>query len=363
MGDAHPGLRRDDSAEVVLTTSRLHGAAGVGGCPYGLPMDLFESARVRVERARLHAGEMIATWNEYLEPHPFDFELVHQSDTVLLLRCVQHEPMPLVLPALFGEWLFNLRSALDHVIWAAAAHASGSVPPPNENGLQYPIYDDRATWTRNRWRIKELASHQIDMLETMQPFRSDTDANYLCWINRLARIDRHRRFTSWTVRIAEAKPVLAIPSTTEPILEFGPRIFVDGKCDFARVTFPSRESAEGVTYNPRVGIDPEIGEWGDSPFWSRVRFSERITMMMVFVQAEIDTYDFDCTGSSIARRTLTEAFAQESDLRRAGGVFPRVQFEPPEAPTWVRAAGRRSTAEKYHGIDFPSDGPHLVEPT
>lgn len=319
-------------------------------------MDLFESARLRVERARLRAEEMTATWNLYLEPHPFDFDLVRESDTTFFLRCVQHEEVPLLLPALFGEWLYNLRSALDHIIWAAAAHVSGSVPPPNEGGLQYPIYEEQASWDRNRWRLKALAPHQLEMLEMMQPFRSDPDANYLGWINRLARIDRHRRLTSWTARIAEANPVLAIPSGVEPSLQWGRRVFVGGRCDFARVTFPDRESAEGVTYNPRVGIDPEIGEWGESLFWSRVRFTERVHMMMVFVRAEIDVYDFDCTGNPEARRTLTESFAQESDQRCADGLFPLIRFAEPAQPTWTPAAGQHSTREKYRGLDFPTHG-------
>lgn len=324
-------------------------------------MDLFESARLRVDRARLRAQEMTEAWNDYLKTNPFDFDLVPESDRSYLLRCEQLEDAPLILPALFGEWLYNLRSALDHIVWAAAAHASGSVPPPNESSLQYPIYDGQAAWNRNRWRLKGLAPHQLEMLETMQPFRSDADANYLGWINRLARIDRHRHLTSWTARIAEANPVLEIPSGVEPILELGPRLFVGDCCDFARVTFPNRAAADGVTYNPRVGIDPEIGEWGESPFWSRVRFSERIRMLTVFVRAEIDVYDYDCTGKAEARRSVTEAFAAASDGRRAGGLFPRLRFAVPPPPSWRRAVAQKSTREKYRGLDFPSHGSHSVQ--
>lgn len=322
-------------------------------------MDLFESARVRVERAQLRTNEMSSAWNKYLETHPFDFDLERATETVYYLRCTQHEPVPTLLPALFGEWLYDLRSALDHVIWAAAAHASGNVPPPNEGALQYPIYDDEATWNRNQWRLKEIAPHHVEMLRTMQPFNSDLDANFLGWINRLARIDRHRRFTGWTARIAEANPVMAIPSGVEPILEMGPRMFVGGRCDFARVTFLSSDAADGVTYNPRVGIDPEIAEWGDSPFWSRLRFSERIRMMMVFVRAEVDVYDFDCTGNVDARRTISEAFAHESDARR-GSTFPVVRFELPPEPVWTPAVARPSSQDKYRGMGFPAEGSHAV---
>jgi hypothetical protein len=38
------------------------------------------------------------------------------------------------------------------------------------------------------------------MLKTMQPFNSDPDANYLGWINRLARIERNDDAASSTVR-------------------------------------------------------------------------------------------------------------------------------------------------------------------
>lgn len=319
-------------------------------------MEFFESARLRVERARQHANEMSEAWNTYLKPHPFEFELVRDSDRTYLLRVEQIEPTPLLLPALFGEWLFNLRSALDHIVWASAVHSSGRMPPPGEGGLQYPIYDEATGWDRNAWRLRPLAAHQLEMLHTMQPFNSDPDANYLGWINRLARIDRHRRLNGWTARVAVAEPVLAVPSRVSPRLEWGRRTFVDERCDFARVTFPDRSSADGVTFNPRVGIDPEISEWGESPFWSRIRFSERLHIMSVFVAAEIDVYDFDCTGSAKARRSVAESFASESDARRAAGMFPNITYEEQAPATWTEAVGRTSTPDRYFGRDFPPHG-------
>lgn len=55
-----------------------------------------------------------------------------------------------------------------------------------------------AAWTRNEYRLKHLAPHHREMLLQMQPFNSDPDAYYLGVINRLARIDRHRRLTIGT---------------------------------------------------------------------------------------------------------------------------------------------------------------------
>lgn len=176
-------------------------------------------------RAQIRAREMSEAWNDYLAPHPFEFLLLRTSPTQYLVRLEQIEPVPLELPALFGEWLYNLRSALDHVVWASAAHASGSIPPAGEDGLQYPIYDTEKAWKRNLWRLRPFPEHQVEMLHTMQPFNSDLDANFLGWINRLARIDRHRRLAMWTARVAEAEPVFQIPSGVAPALEWGQWVF------------------------------------------------------------------------------------------------------------------------------------------
>lgn len=44
----------------------------------------------------------------------------------------------------------------------------------------------------------------------MQPFASDLDANFLGWINRLARIDRHRTLVDGACYLAELSSALAI---------------------------------------------------------------------------------------------------------------------------------------------------------
>ena len=91
-------------------------------------------------RAQIRAREMSEAWNDYLAPHPFEFLLLRTSPTQYLVRLEQIEPVPLELPALFGEWLYNLRSALDHVVWASAAHASGSIPPAGEDEPYWVLF-------------------------------------------------------------------------------------------------------------------------------------------------------------------------------------------------------------------------------
>ena len=64
------------------------------------------------------------------------------------MRVIENEPIPADFAGLFGEWLYNLRASLDYIIWAAASYASGTLPPPNEGVLEYPVYDNEAAGRR-----------------------------------------------------------------------------------------------------------------------------------------------------------------------------------------------------------------------
>ena len=70
---------------------------------------------------------------------------------------------------------------------------------------------------------------------------------------------------------------------------------------------------------------------------------------MAFVLAEIDTYDYDCTGNLEARRSLTEEFAEQCDERRSR-IFEKPEPLPLEALlTWTPATLLKSSRERYFG--------------
>lgn len=323
----------------------------------------FDSAYAKLDRAREHQTALAEIWNEYLELSPFDFSLIDDGPKRWVLRATQSEPLPERMSVIFGEWLFNLRSALDSLIWATAVHMSRSDPPPKESALQYPIYDTEEQWTRNLYRLKPLADHQRDMLYAMQPFNTEIpDANFLGWINRLARIDRHRRMTIATARVAELNPVVEASRNDPPALEWGELQFQDGYCDLIRLTVQHGDGPIPKV-NPRAGIDPEIAEWGDSPWWSRKRFSDRLHVMELFVRAEVAVYEYDCTGRTREFNPTTEEFRQESDRRRASSTRAPIARPSRSDVTWSKATGRKaSTVSKFLGEDFPSHGPGEVEP-
>lgn len=304
---------------------------------------------------------MALVWNEFLEPHPFDFTLSRMSAKEYEMRVLLESPIPPELSVLFGEWLYNLRSALDYVVWAAAVHTSRKYPPTGESALQYPIYDDASSWKRNLYRLAPLAEHHREMLLTMQPFNSDPDGNYLGWLNRLARIDRHRTLAVSTARVAEAEPAVAVPRNAAPRFSWGERTFRNDVCRLGRLTFEREVEPEELHFNPRVGIDPEIDEWSKSPFWSRIRFSERLRMIELFVAVEITIYEFDTTGDSEGAERLADTFRDDVLRRRAAEIErPIERLEHAELIWSDPVAGRDSTRGRLLGEDFPSHGSHFV---
>jgi hypothetical protein len=317
----------------------------------------FDSCWDRLERASSHRVALADIWNEFIRDHPFDFSLIHEGDGIHVLAVEQTMPMPPAFSLELGEWLYNARACLDYIIWATAAYVTGTLPPPDEGTLQFPIYESTEAWTRNEYRLKHLAAHHRQMLLHMQPFNSNADANYLGTINRLARIDRHRRLTVGTAYLAEMEPVVQVPADTQVSLQWGERVLVDGRARVARITVTPWPDGAKVQVNPRLGIDPEVAEWAESAFWGRIRFSERLRMIEIFLRAEIAAYEYDCTGTSRKAELLSPTFRDECDQRGPRGPIRRpdsadVAWGPP-------AGGRASSEASFRGDDFPSGpAPH-----
>jgi hypothetical protein len=319
----------------------------------------FDACWERLDRIASHRSNLAEIWNDFIDGHPYDFALVHEGAGVYVLEVHQTAPMPAVFAVEFGEWLYNARACLDYIVWATSAFVSGQLPPPDEGTLQYPVYDSRDAWTRNEYRLKHLASHHRQMLLHMQPFNSDLDANYLGVINRLARIDRHRRLTISTAYLAALEPVLRVPPGARTTLQWGQRVLVDGHARVALIRVTPWAEGDEVSVNPRIGIDPEVAEWADSPFWRRIRFDERLTMIQIFLSAEIAVYEYDCTGTSRKAEALSAAYRAECDQR---GPRKPIRRLPPEPVSWgTPQDGTASTEERFLGVDFPA-GPGPAKP-
>ena len=312
----------------------------------------FDACWDRLERADVHRSVLATIWNEYLDDEPFDVSLIHEGEGVHILRVWQTTPIPAGFALEFGEWLYNLRACLDYIVWAACAHVTGQTPPPDEGTLQYPIYENKSAWDKNLYRLKHLGDHHREMLLRMQPFNSDAEANYRIVINRLARIDRHRRLTITTGYIAEREPIVEVPKGCQVAFQWGQRLLVDGEAEMARLTVSPWTDDMPIRVNPRSGIDPEVDEWAASKFWRRIPFTHRMTMIQACVAREIADYEYDCRGTSRRSDLLTQDYKDACDKR---GRLAPIRREPPASVEWTTPVpGGQSTRDRFEGRGFPS---------
>lgn len=147
----------------------------------------------RIDRAVYLFEEFGRVWAEYLEQRPHRLATEIDANGHGTLRMKRVVPLPPELTLVLGEFLYQLRAALDNCIYAVAVIDSGTNPPPGASALQWPICDTPEAFEKQRPRLKHLHSDLVEALETIQPYQAELPAwNSLRILNELARVDRHR---------------------------------------------------------------------------------------------------------------------------------------------------------------------------
>lgn len=279
----------------------------------------FEAAWRRFDRAETHRKAAAEVWNAWLEDEPYGFSVTHEGKGQFVLRVFQDHPTPPEMAIFTGEWLYNLRCALDYAVYDAAICATGKNPPPGAGQLQMPIYFSEAQYRDNEYRLKPLADQHRTILESMQPYRhDDPDTSALGWLHKLARIDRHRSLHVMTAFAAEIAPLVdGIPDSCTVDFDFRERVITDYQAEIARFTVTPWQDEWEVQVNPQTGLDLEISaDWAASPFWGRIAYNERLYILEGVVISIIAPLEYDCTGTSRKAKVLTESFRAECDSRR-----------------------------------------------
>jgi hypothetical protein len=167
--------------------------------------------RARLDRAEELYEALGTAWGVYLEqrPHRLVTKLHGDGRGELLMERVV--PMPPELGLILGEFLYQLRAALDNCLYAVAVIVAGTSPPPGAGALQWPICDTAEAFNKQRSRLKYLRADLVDALEAIQPYQAELPTwNSLWLLNDLARVDRHR-----TLHL-----VTLVPVDSELIVDF-----------------------------------------------------------------------------------------------------------------------------------------------
>jgi len=229
----------------------------------------FAGCSARLDRAAEHREAFGTEWARFLEPHPYRVYVEVQADGRGVVGIRRHEAMPAQLSLLIGEFLYELRSALDNCLFEVAVLHSGKYPPPGAGVLQFPIYDDREAWERNLYRLKHLSDEHRTMLERIQPFNAQRqDLNCLSILNRLARSDRHRTLHLVGAFLVQGGLLIEAPkgSRLTEMRKTG-QLVVDSEAEIATFTVVPWTPGQVVDHLPDLTLEVEISEMATDRPW------------------------------------------------------------------------------------------------
>jgi hypothetical protein len=148
----------------------------------------------KVVRAHEHLQSLEAELNGYYKSHPA--KVVRQdegSPDEYIARVITDEPIPAKLPVILGDFIQNLRSSLDYLVWELVIAAKDT---PGKHNM-FPICSTPEAFQYATVKQRRLASVPVDavaLIERLQPYNGGDFNKALLWIvDDLCNINKHRR--------------------------------------------------------------------------------------------------------------------------------------------------------------------------
>lgn len=271
----------------------------------------FEGCFARLDRAREHRDEFGAEWARYLDGLPAEMTYEVGDNGRGRISIIRHEPPPHRLSLLIGEFLYELRAALDNCLYEVAVQHSGQDPPRGQAVLQFPIYDTPKAWTSNLYRLKHLSDEHREMLERIQPYQAERqDLNCMRILNRLARSDRHRTLHVVGSIVAEGALLVEAPPgsrVTEQHKANGV-VVTEGTTEIASFVIEPWTPGQTVDVYSQIELEVEITEMAAERPWGSL--STRLTALHRAVHEYV-------VGLAAYAMGWTEPADEQADERKA----------------------------------------------
>jgi hypothetical protein len=277
--------------------------------------EAFDGVWERMRRAKTHREAAAREWSTWLTDYePYGPWLYIDDDGNGTLSIRQFYPPPAAIAIELGEWLYNLRAALDYTAYALAIYNAKCDPPPNESKIQFPIYESDALFRQNYYRIEPLAEKHRLSMEDMQPYanRSEPTHTAIYWVNHLSRLDRHRQLQIVGAHVTESDPIVDFDGEGAILFEdVDPFVFIEtggdgeGEAVVARFKVIPASARDHVQANAQTAIEPDILEMArkrtqEVP-WLYLPLSKRLFVMEAIMDANIGLFENDCFGWTRAK--------------------------------------------------------------
>lgn len=256
--------------------------------------------RTRIKRAKMHQKEFGRIWNEFLsQDEPYVVSVVVDPAGAGTIYVYANRLPSEQLSLEFGEMLYQLRAALDSLVYELAIIDSGQDPPPNPQKLEFPIRTSKASFDHVADKIEPLSDQHRTMIESIQPYdlgdKADgmrLTAETFDLINDLARKDRHRSLhvtASWG---ANRNPMVEVFSDTCKVEWVKPT--ADGLLEdddvVARFQISDWVPETKVEANPNLTIDPMIEEL-PPPSSDEDTLNVKVRTMFAVLQVVIEGFE------------------------------------------------------------------------
>ena len=165
-----------------------------------MSLDL-SSVNAKLAWAEEHANALRAEVREWTHSNPIetirDGEKRGNSAMVRFIAKFVKQPPLERWGLMFGDFIHNTRSALDHFVYAIAHHESGEIPLPDraQKRLGFPICDSPAEWRSRCFIIDPLVPATRVRIEGVQPYhRPQIHAlpKLLALLRDFSNVDKHR---------------------------------------------------------------------------------------------------------------------------------------------------------------------------
>jgi hypothetical protein len=179
---------------------------------------VLDGAFERVNRAGEHLNDLntrleaLRQENEKSVVVQFDAEPPHNIQIVVPILA------PMRIPILIGEICYNLRTALDYLVFELAKLDSGT----SQRGTQFPIEDRKDNFKRRtKTRLKGMNPHHVACIERLQPYAG---CDWTKALRDFSNRDEHREFTDIQITatgraytsLQEAFSTLTVPIRRTP---------------------------------------------------------------------------------------------------------------------------------------------------
>ena len=167
----------------------------------------FASVDLKLWRARQHLTEFEMVLSTYLQTNPISLVAQPQTDSVReAFNIRMTAPLPDLLGLIYGDFVHNVRTGLDHLVMALALDNGAD---PRDNSIQFPICNEpdrffgspggkshvrpkvppRGTGGNN---VVALRPNAQSFVEALQPYNVGDGAWTLAELQNLDNMDKHR---------------------------------------------------------------------------------------------------------------------------------------------------------------------------